>query len=455
MAKTTSGPRFFKAKKKLASIGSIELSIQDLSDEGAGVAKYNGKTIFIMGALPGEKVIAEIIEAKKRYDKGHLKKIVESSADRVPPFCKHYHHCGGCHLQHLDYRRQVEAKNEQLQQLLSPLVSIKPLATEWLEPIVGKEGHDRYYRQRIRLSISQEKGRLVLGYMSRNSHSVVDINQCPIAAKPLSSLILPLKKVLSSCRQPYLFQSALLSVDEQNSLGLLLQVNKQLSAEDVQILEAFAEQYQVNLSLVVKSKSVDFQSEFIGGSVTQLMSYSLAEFNISLRYDIQDFTQVNTEINALMLARASEWLTLQPDDTLADFFCGIGNISLPFASQVAGVRGYELSNSMVKKASANAKLNRVNNTEYFCKNLFEGEVFYLDGLNKAILDPPRAGANHLCQYLAESKVEKVLYISCNPRTLVRDSEYLLAGGYQITKACLVDMFPHTHHLEAMVLFERC
>lgn len=454
MRKQTSGPRFFKAKKKLASTRKIELHIHDLSDDGAGVAKDNGKTVFVAGALPGENIIAEIVESKKRYDKGLLKKILERSADRVLPFCEHYNYCGGCHLQHLEYSRQVEAKNKQLQQLLLPLVNINTGTPEWFAPIVSNDGHDRHYRQRIKLSVNLEKGRLALGYMSRNSHSVVDIDQCPIAAMPLSSLILPLKHIFSSCRQPYVFQSALISVDENNNLGLLLQVKKRLLAEDVQILETFAQQYRLSLMFVIQAKGLNSEPEVLGISGTQLMNYSLAGFNVNFCYDIQDFTQVNAKINALMLARANNWLALKAEDTLADFFCGIGNISLPLAKQVASVNGYELSNSMVKKASDNAKLNHINNTNFFCKDLFEGEVFYLDGLNKAILDPPRAGANHLCQHIAPSKIEKVLYVSCNPRTLVRDAEHLLAGGYRITKVCLVDMFPHTHHLEAMVLFER-
>ncbi len=439
-----SGLRTFRPKGRTIPAATFECVIERLAGDGRGVATVAGKTVFIAGALPGEKVTARYTSAQRRFLAAECIEVLDASPERAEPECPYYGQCGGCGLQHLSYSGQLQYKQQQLQHLIGRL-SGSP-APEWAEPVAASAFS---YRHRARFAIQAGKQQFRFGFKQRESHQVVDVERCVLLYPGLNQLLTELRCLLSSLRQRSSLLECAVNEDESGLFSVQLWCKSGLGQQDCARLEAWAQQAGLNLRVI------DTASQRVVLTVDATTPcYRLAGEWLTIRYQPGDFTQVNPAVNRKMVARALQWLDLSPDDVVADYFCGVGNFTLPIAGQVMRVSGYELVPEMVAKATANALANQCSNAAFEVADLFSGALVIDPAIDKVLLDPPRAGAQALCSALAQSKVSTIVYVSCNPSTLARDLELLLAGGFTLTDAGLVDMFPQTVHSEAMVCL-RC
>lgn len=449
--------QFFQAKpnksKQLST--KLSLSVTQLDHLGAGIAQHQGKVVFIPGVLPGETATVQFVEQKKSYSKAKLIAIELASAHRVKPHCPHYYECGGCDLQHMDTQAQREYKQTTLVDLMSKSSTASAIEADVVaDPIVGDGWH---YRRRARLATLFDKNtrRLQLGFRAANSNKIVSIQQCPVLAESLSALITPFAVNLNQLKaRSSLGHVELTQADNGNFA--VLRVTKVLPASDIRWLTGFAEKHQVNLLL---------QDD--AGQLTQLYPllqthdavtlpyYHLAQESVRCSFTPGNFVQVNGAINQSMVDQAIAWLAPQPGERILDLFCGVGNFSLPLALKAAEVVAVEGVPEMVQQAKQNAIDNKLDNVTFYHADLSAdlSTQPWLGKIDKLLLDPARAGAFESLQWLQKMQPKKVVYVSCNPASLARDSSVLLANGYRIAKVGLVDMFPQTHHIEAMVLFE--
>lgn len=445
--------QFFKAKpnssKQLSA--KLSLSVEQLDHLGAGIAQHQGKVVFIPGALPDETVTVQLTEQKKNYARAKLIKVDSSSPERVEPECPHYHTCGGCDLQHMSLSGQREHKEAALLDIMAKFAGTEGGA---LSPALTGEGW--HYRRRARLATLFDKNtkHLSLGFRAASSSNVVPISQCLVLAKPLSDLIVPFAKLLNQLSaKASLGHLELIAAD--NGHFAVLRITKALNDKDLAKLSAFAELYQIHICLQ------DNEGQFQGvGAELVLPVYQLLDENaqldaVSLSFTPGNFVQVNGQINKAMVAQAMDWLAPAPDERILDLFCGMGNFSLPLAKMGADVIGVEGVAEMVTQARVNAKANNLDKLTFYHGDLSADLSLepWMGKIDKLLLDPARAGAFESLQWLKKMKPRKVVYVSCNPASLARDSAVLLERGYRLQQLGLIDMFPQTHHIEAMALFE--
>ena len=445
--------QFFKAKpnssKQLSA--KLSLSVEQLDHLGAGIAQHQGKVVFIPGALPDETVTVQLTEQKKNYARAKLIKVDSSSPERVEPECPHYHTCGGCDLQHMSLSGQREHKEAALLDIMAKFAGAEGGT---LSPALTGEGW--HYRRRARLATLFDKNtkHLSLGFRAASSSSVVPISQCLVLAKPLSDLIVPFAKLLNQLSaKASLGHLELIAAD--NGHFAVLRITKALNDKDLAKLSVFAEQHQIHICLQ------DNEGLFQGvGAELVLPVYQLLDENaqsdaVSLNFTPGNFVQVNGQINKAMVAQAMDWLAPAPDERILDLFCGMGNFSLPLAKMGADVIGVEGVAEMVTQARVNAKANNLDKLTFYHGDLSADLSLepWMGKIDKLLLDPARAGAFESLQWLKKMKPRKVVYVSCNPASLARDSAVLLERGYRLQQLGLIDMFPQTHHIEAMALFE--
>lgn len=445
--------QFFKAKpnssKQLSA--KLSLSVELLDHLGAGIAQHQGKVVFIPGALPDETVTVQLTEQKKNYARAKLIKVDSSSPERVEPECPHYHTCGGCDLQHMSLSGQREHKEAALLDIMAKFAGTEGGA---LSPALTGEGW--HYRRRARLATLFDKNtkHLSLGFRAASSSNVVPISQCLVLAKPLSDLIVPFAKLLNQLSaKASLGHLELIAAD--NGHFAVLRITKALNDKDLAKLSAFAELHQIHICLQ------DNEGQFQGvGAELVLPVYQLLDENaqsdaVSLSFTPGNFVQVNGQINKAMVAQAMDWLAPAPDERILDLFCGMGNFSLPLAKMGADVIGVEGVAEMVTQARVNAKANNLDKLTFYHGDLSADLSLepWMGKIDKLLLDPARAGAFESLQWLKKMKPRKVVYVSCNPASLARDSAVLLERGYRLQQLGLIDMFPQTHHIEAMALFE--
>lgn len=445
--------QFFKAKpnssKQLSA--KLSLSVEQLDHLGAGIAQHQGKVVFIPGALPDETVTVQLTEQKKNYARAKLIKVDSSSPERVEPECPHYHTCGGCDLQHMSLSGQREHKEAALLDIMAKFAGTEGGA---LSPALTGEGW--HYRRRARLATLFDKNtkHLSLGFRAASSSNVVPISQCLVLAKPLSDLIVPFAKLLNQLpAKASLGHLELIAAD--NGHFAVLRITKALNDKDLAKLSAFAELHQIHICLQ------DNEGQFQGvGAELVLPVYQLLDENaqsdaVSLSFTPGNFVQVNGQINKAMVAQAMDWLAPAPDERILDLFCGMGNFSLPLAKMGADVIGVEGVAEMVTQARVNAKANNLDKLTFYHGDLSADLSLepWMGKIDKLLLDPARAGAFESLQWLKKMKPRKVVYVSCNPASLARDSAVLLERGYRLQQLGLIDMFPQTHHIEAMALFE--
>ena len=439
------------------------LIVESLDLEAQGVAhREDGKVVFIEGALPTERVQVQVSRKKNQWEQGQMSAMQRESAQRVRPGCPHFGlhagACGGCKMQHLHPAAQVAVKQRVLEDNLWHLGKVK--AERMLRPI---EGPAWGYRDRARLSVRHvaKKGKVLIGFHERKSSFVADMSVCPVLPVKVSQMLLPLRELIGSMDQRDRLPQIELAAGE-GVTALVLRHLEPVSADDVERLRAFAKAHDVQWWLQAKGPdTVQLLDE--GGPA---LSYRLPEYDITMPFKPTDFTQVNPHINRVLVQRAIRLLDPQPTDQVIDWFCGLGNFTLPLARMSQQVLGIEGSETLVARARDNAQANGLAaRTRFEARNLFEVSADDLRALPQGqrwLVDPPREGAFALVKALADLHEaadwrgpDRIVYVSCNPATLARDAGLLVhQGGYRCSLAGVVNMFPHTAHVESMAVFDR-
>jgi 23S rRNA (uracil1939-C5)-methyltransferase len=427
-----------------------EAEVVDLSHDGRGVARSGGKAVFIEGALPGELVRYRVFKRRRQWDEGGLVEVLRPSPDRVVPRCAHFTVCGGCSLQHLAPAAQLAAKQHQLLENLERIGHVSP--REIFPPLRGR---DYAYRRRARLGIKyvHKKGRVLAGFRERDKPYVADIRRCEVLIERFADLPAELAALTETLTlREHLPQVEVAAGDE--GAALVFRVMQPPSAEDLEKLRAFGVRLGVQIHL--QSGGLDSIRPLDGSAAP--LSYSIDQERITVEFGPVDFVQVNREINVAMVTAAMDLLQPTATDRVLDLFCGLGNFTLPLARRAAGVVGVEGDAALVAKARANALRNALANTDFYTDNLFEPAGFgawAAASYDLVLLDPPRAGAIAIMERMAQWGPRRVVYISCHPGSLARDAGILVqTQGYQLIGAGVMDMFPHTTHVESIAVFEK-
>ena len=451
-------------------VESLDLDAQGIAHrpkpEGEEGEPGTGKVVFIEGALPGERVQVQVSRKKNNWEQGQMSALSRESAQRVRPGCPHFGlhtgACGGCKMQHLHPAAQVAVKQRVLEDNLWHLAKVK--AEQLLRPI---EGPAWGYRDRARLSVRHvhKKGTVLIGFHERKSRYVADMRVCPVLPAKVSAMLMPLRAlIVGMALREHMPQIELAAGEGADGpvTALVLRNLAPLTPGDAQLLRDFAALHEVQWWLQPKGPdTVHLLDE--GGPE---LSYRLPEFGITMPFKPTDFTQVNPHINRVLVDRALKLLDVQPADQVIDWFCGLGNFTLPLATRAAGVLGIEGSATLVARARSNAGLNGLaHKTRFEARNLFEitpADVRAAGAAQRWLVDPPREGAFALAKAVADLHADggfalpqRIVYVSCNPATLARDAGLLVhQGGYRCSMAGVVNMFPHTAHVESMAVFDR-
>ena len=430
----------------------MSVIIESLDHEGRGVAHDAGKAIFIEGALPGELVEYTVYRNKPSFAFAHLSKIIRESFTRVKPRCRHFGVCGGCSLQHMDEVAQVAAKQRILEDNLWHIGRIKP--DQLLAPIHGPTWGYRY-RARMSVRLVVKKGGVLVGFHERKSGFIADMHHCEVLPPRIARLIDPLRALIGRLSQPDRLPQIEIALGDDVDV-LVLRVLETLTLGDEDQLRAFADEYVIQWWL--QTKGPDTVIPFYPLD-SPALCYRLPEFAIEMPFKPSEFTQVNPFVNQVLVRRAVGLLDPQPGERIADLFCGLGNFTLPIARRGATVVGFEGSPALVARATANSAHNGLSQrAEFKVQNLFEvseQDVAAWGRFDKLLIDPPRDGALEVVKALAENLPQRIVYVSCNPATLARDANVLVqVKGYRLVSAGIVNMFPHTAHVESIALFER-
>jgi 23S rRNA (uracil1939-C5)-methyltransferase len=444
------------------------IDILSLDAEGRGVGHLinpdgsAGKVIFVEGALPGERVLFTTLRKKKSWEAARMVQLLRESALRVTPGCAYFGVCGGCAMQHLEAGAQVAIKQRVLEDNLWHIGRVRP--RQVLRPIYGPYWGYRY-KARLSVNYVPKKGGILVGFNERRSRFVVDMTYCRILPKHISDMLVPLRELIGSLSVYDKVPQIELALGESKENGLVtsmvLRIMASLSSEDEERLKAFADQYAVQWWL--QTKGPDTVRLFYPEIST--LQYSLPEFGIVMPFLPSDFTQVNHQINQVLVGLSVRLLDAQPHDMVADLFCGLGNFTLPLATRAKKVVGIEGSASLIERAKAAARLNNLEDkTSFFVRDLFkmnESEWVSAGKFDRILIDPPRDGAQAICQTIAllqgahqKYKPKRIVYVSCNPSTLSRDAGMLVnQGGYTLKFAGVINMFPHTAHVESIAVFD--
>lgn len=430
-----------------------QTSIDSFSHDGRGIARINGKTTFIDGALAGETVNFVYTRRKKDYDEGKVVTIESASEFRVSPACPHYDICGACSLQHLEGTEQINVKQSLLLNLLEKYA--KTIPKEILQPLVADTWH---YRNKARLSVRYvaNKNSVFVGFRERdNPRLIADLHNCLILKSEVADSIDTLRHLILSFSSPAaIAQVELAAGDDQ--IVLIFRNLESLNAEDAQKLKSFAEKTQFIIYL--QPAGPESIHLFYPPDAPSFLSYSLPEFDVTFKFKPTDFTQVNSKINRQMVSRALNLLALDSQDVVLDLFCGLGNFTLPIAKKCANVYGVEGSENMVSRADMNMKANNISNAMFMACDLDKNFIEILPKfkhVNKLLLDPPRSGALEVIKALNKLKLDRIVYVSCNPVTFARDADILInTQGYRLMAVGAMDMFPNTAHVESIALFLR-
>lgn len=444
----------------------FEVVVESLDLEGRGIAHRDGKAAFIDGALPGERVVYELTKSKPRYELGRTVAVIEESAARVRPRCRHFGFaqgaCGGCAMQHLDAAAQVAIKQRALEDALWHLGRLR--ADQILPPIFGPSWG---YRHRARMSVRHvpRKGGALVGFRERSSSHVADMHSCDVLPPKISALLLPLRALINGLSIPDRLPQIELAIGAGIDAGsadvvvLVMRVLEPPSADDREALTRFGAEHGVSIWLQPGGPATATPMD----GRRDVLALALPEFGVRLPFEPTDFTQVNPGINQVLVGRALRLLDPQPDDVVVDFFCGLGNFTLPLATRARHVVGLEGAESLVSRArDAAARNGLAARTTLHTRDLFEWTAPDWRALLAAhgpvarvLIDPPREGALAVAQAFAESqdRPRRIVYVSCNPATLARDAAVLVhEGGWRLLAAGVVNMFPHTAHVESMAVF---
>lgn len=426
--------------------------IESLDHEGRGVARHEGKTIFIEGALPQEQVDYSSYRRKPNYELATASRILTSNALRVVPRCRHFGICGGCSMQHLDASGQAAAKQRVLEDAFWHLARLRP---EVIYPAIF--GPAWGYRSRARLSVRlvPKKGGVLVGFHEKRSSYIADMDSCEVLPTSVSVLLPRLRQLIGALSIPDRLPQIEVAIGDSVTV-LVLRILKPLTPEDEMLVRAFADAHGVQIWLQPEGPESAYPFHPLEAP---RLSYALPDFGLRLEFRPSEFTQVNHGINRMLLRRSMHLLQPRAGERIGDLFCGLGNFTLPIARSGAFAFGVEGSQVLVSRAEENAALNGLaDSTVFAVANLFKASPELLAGwgkLDKWLVDPPREGAIELVKAIGDDGPGRIVYVSCNPATLARDAGVLVhEKGYRLSGAGIANMFPQTSHVESVALFEK-
>jgi len=426
--------------------------IESLDHEGRGVARHEGKAIFVEGALPRERVVFASYRRKPNYELATASQVLTASALRVEPRCKHFGICGGCSMQHLDASGQMAVKQRVLEDAFRHIARLRP---EVIYPAIHGPGWG--YRSRARLSVRlvPKKGGVLVGFHEKRSSYIADMDSCEVLPPAVSALLPLLRRLIGALSIPDRLPQIEVAVGDAVTV-LVLRILQALTPADEALLRTFADAHGIQIWLQPSGPETARPFHPIEAPP---LGYALPDFGLRLEFCPNEFTQVNHGINRMLLRRAMHLLQPQPGERVGDLFCGLGNFTLPIACSGAFAFGVEGSQILVRRAGENAALNGLSGlTSFAVANLFEATPDLLAGwgrLDKWLVDPPREGAIELVKAIGADGPRRIVYVSCNPATLARDAAVLVnEKNYRLCGAGIANMFPQTSHVESIALFER-
>ncbi|HEY2336245.1 MAG TPA: 23S rRNA (uracil(1939)-C(5))-methyltransferase RlmD [Burkholderiales bacterium] len=429
------------------ALEDLIVEIESLDPEGRGVAHNpEGKVLFVEGALPFEQVSVETLQKKSKYEFSRVKSLFKESSGRRVPRCPHFGRCGGCATQHADARTQMAAKQRALEENLARIGKVQP---ETILPIVY--GEEWGYRRRARWSVRyvQSRGGALVGFRERRSTYVADTRECPVLPPHIAALILPLRELIGKLSTPDRIPQIEVAVGDDASV-LIFRHLLPLSDPDFSLLKSFAEHHRIDVWL--QPGGPDSAKPF--HPARSELYYDLPEFGVRIAFAPTDFTQVNQGVNRILVSRAVRLLDPRPGERVADLFCGLGNFSLPLARSGAQVIGFEGSKDLIERARRNAAANGLV-AQFELRDLFKQDIAPFGPFDKLLIDPPREGAVDLVKSLGDAWPRRIVYVSCDTATLSRDAGILVhTKHFSLAAAGVVNMFPHTAHVESVAVFER-
>ena len=428
---------------------TYELDIESLSHEGRGIAHLDEKVIFVSGALPGEKVIADRTFSRAKFEEADVKEVLSPAANRITPKCEVFGICGGCSFQHLSSKDQISAKGEWLKDALMGQAKAEP--KNWLEPLqVQSWGYRRKARLGVRYVAKKEK--VLVGFREKKSGFITNMSRCEVLHPSLGDNL----EVLANAIERLSIKSQVPQIEvavAESSTVLILRHLEPLTAKDEQILLDCAN--ELDVTFYTQSGGEDTVKPL---DKPAILTYSHPDHSIEMEFLPTDFTQVNFKLNQKMINLATDMLELDDTDEVIDLFCGLGNFTLPIARHAKHVVGVEGDLGLIERAKYNAEKNSITNADFYKADLFKEvngfQWFRGKTYNKALIDPARSGAIEIVELLPKLGVKRLVYVSCNPATLARDTAKLIELGYTLETAGVMDMFPQTAHVESIALFTR-
>jgi 23S rRNA (uracil1939-C5)-methyltransferase len=427
-------------------------SIAAVTHDGRGIADTVGKKVFVAGALEGETVRFLRRKSRRKFDEAELVEIIDASPERVTARCEVFGRCGGCALQHVRAAQQRDIKSGTLRDNLMRIGNVCP--ESWLEPIVGPDWH---YRRRGRLAIKDVagKGRVLVGFREKHAPFITDMHRCEVLAEPVDSLLDPLSELVGSLSIRTRLPQVEVAVAD-NAVALVFRVLDPPSEDDIEAFRRFAVEHETRVYL--QPGGLESVSLLAPQGDIEPLYYELPDYDVRIDFEPVDFVQINAQINRRMVRAAVDILDPGPQESVLDLFCGIGNFSLPLARRAGYVLGVEGESALVARAGANAERNHLANVEFRCMDLsgLDGkEPWLAESWDRLLLDPARAGAAEVVRHIGSIDPRRIVYVSCHPGTLARDAAILVhEAGYRLEAAGIIDMFPHTAHVESMAVFSK-
>jgi 23S rRNA (uracil1939-C5)-methyltransferase len=424
--------------------------IEAATHDGRGIAAMEGKKVFVAGALEGEEVRFIRRKRRRKFDEAELLEVLTPSPKRVSAACAVFGRCGGCALQHISIEEQRAIKFGTLRDNLERIGKVAP--EQWLEPLAGPEWH---YRRRARLAVKEVhgKGRVLVGFRERHAPFITDMQRCEVLARPVDNLIEPLSAFIGQLSISARLPQIEVAIGD-NGVALVFRVLDTPSADDLEGFREFGKQQSLRIWL--QPGGLDSLQLAWPDTDPGPLTYALPEFGIEIAFEPVDFVQVNADINQRMVHAAIEYLEPRADDRVLDLYCGIGNFSLPLGRKAGEVLGIEGEASLVQRAADNATRNGLDNVSFRRADLVavEGKDAWLnEHWDRVLLDPARSGAAEVIAHMRKIDPERIVYVSCHPGTLARDAGTLVnEQGYRLVAAGIIDMFPHTAHVESVAVF---
>lgn len=425
----------------------MNTEITSYSHDGRGIVRIDGKTTFVAGALVGEEVTIEFIKKHSQFDEAKVIEVLKPSADRVPPKCPHFDVCGGCSLQHIKESKQIVMKQEALLDQFSRTSQLTPkeVLAAITRPVWG-------YRHKARLGVKYvaKKQKVLVGFREKNGSFLADLNTCEILHPSVGKKIKEWSAFIETLSIFKHIPQLEVAVGD-DATAIIIRHLKPFSRKDIDATIEFAQEHDLQIYLQPKGPKTIHKI----WPMDDEMRLHYRNDDLNFAFHPADFTQVNPEINKKMVALAMDLLDLQKTDSVLDLFCGLGNFTLPIAKRAGTVVGVEGSEEMVERASENALANGIENASFYSADLAKelpSEPWVKASYDKLLLDPPRSGVTGVLPYIEKWNPKRIVYVSCNPATLARDAGEIVAMGYTLEKAGVMDMFPHTSHVESIALF---